>query len=69
MRPCVLLLKSGSRAKPIQCMGKENAGTNQAQNRGDCFIHGKCPFRPGSDKTTTMLHSQKESSPKIENRT
>jgi len=47
-------------------MGKENAGANQAQNRGDRFIHGKCPLRPGSNNTTTMLHSQKESFSEIE---
>jgi hypothetical protein len=53
--------KSGSRAKAFDRMGKKNADADQDQNRSDCFIHDTCPFRPGSDKTTTALHSQKES--------
>ena len=41
-------------------MSQENPGTYQAQNRCNRLNHGNRPFYPGSDRTTALLHSQKD---------
>jgi hypothetical protein len=44
--------RSDPRAKTVKCVGKENAGANQAQKRCNCLNH------------RTAAHSQRDSPPK-----
>ena len=59
---------SGPRAKALKGVGKENADADQAEKRCNRLKHRKCPLRPGWDRTTAALHSQKDSSSAIDNR-
>jgi hypothetical protein len=50
-------------------MGKENADADQAQNRCDCFIHGKCPLRFLFGQDACDVAQSKGIPAQIENRT
>jgi hypothetical protein len=59
-RACGFRRGSGPRAKALECVSKKNADANQAEKRCNRLKHRKFPLRPGWDKTTAALHSQKE---------
>jgi hypothetical protein len=61
--------RSNPRAKTLKCVGKENAGANQAQKRCNCLNHRKDPLRPGRERTTCRLAQSKGFPGQIENRT
>jgi hypothetical protein len=60
--------RSDPRAKTVKCVGKENAGANQAQKRCNCLNHRKDPLRPGRDRTTCRRAQSKRFPDQIENR-
>jgi hypothetical protein len=57
----VVALGSDPRAKTLKCVGKENAGANQAQKRCNCLNHRKDPLRPGGRERHAASHSQRDS--------
>src|SRR5258705_8329562 len=60
--------RSDPRAKTVKCVGKKNAGANQAQKRCNCLNHRKDPFRPGGERTTCRLAQSKGFPGQIEDR-